>query len=82
MLCHAYPLYVYACLPESLFGGGGKGGWVADLHVGGQEEGIGMKGAQSKVKWRGGGHHVNGWPCPPGPPPPIVAPLVLTTRYQ
>ena len=34
---------------ESLFWGPKGGG--ADLHLGGQEDGIVMKGAQSKVKW-------------------------------
>ena len=48
----------------------------ADLHLGwGQEKGIAMKGAQSKVKWgcgsMGGGHGVNGGHGPH----PIVTPL-------
>ena len=58
-------------------GGGGE-----DLHLGGQEDGIAMKGAQSKVKWvANGAHGVNGegggglWP----PRPPIVTPLLHGT---
>ena len=37
------------------------------LGVGGQDDGIAMKGAQSKAKW--GGHGVNGG-IGPRPPPP------------
>ena len=41
---------------ESLLGGGGKG-WGGQTFIGGgQEDGIAMKGAQSKVKWGGGGN--------------------------
>ena len=39
---------------ESLFGGGGGGGGRPSSGRGAQE-GIAMKGAQSKVKWGGGG---------------------------
>ena len=40
-------------------GWAGKGG--ADFHLeGGQEDGIAMKGAQSKVKWKWGSHDVKG----------------------
>ena len=57
-----------------MWGGG------ADLHLGGgQEDGIALKGAQSKVKWgnQWGTHDVNGGHVPPAPPPPIplVTPL-------
>ena len=40
---------------------------MADLRLGGQDDGIAMKGAQSKAKW--GGHDVNGG-IGPRPPPP------------
>ena len=52
-----------------IWGGGG----------GGQEDGIPMKGAQSKVKW--GAHGVNwgGGALPPGPP--IVSPLIQPPLY-
>ena len=57
------------------------GGRGPDLHLGGgQEDGIAMKDAQSKVKWEvgggNGGHGVNGGggACSPGPH--IVTPLL------
>ena len=60
-------------------GEGAKG--RSDLHRGGgQEDGITMKGAQSKVKWgggNGGAHGVNGGHGPQAPPPHTVTPLLL-----
>ena len=61
---------------ESLFGGGGGGGQRGEQTFiwGGGEDGIAMKGAQSKVKCGGGGQWrgqwVNGGPSHPSPPPP------------
>ena len=34
---------------------------MADLHLGDQEDGIAMKGAQSKVNWGGGGGNKDPW---------------------
>ena len=58
--------------------GGGKG-WARPSSGGGGEDGIAMKGAQSKVKWVGG-HGVNGVVMAPRPPTTIVTPLIKTHR--
>ena len=54
---------------QTIWGGG----------AGGQEDGIAMKGAQSKIKWGEGTHGVNGGHTQ-APPPPIVTPLRVTKR--